>query len=188
MSTDILDEETFRGLVSKCLEQTRKFLRNEKQLTTLDKVAHKYADKYHIVDYLGMAAIACYLNCFSILGLSADDLAKLVSWSECLDVTLRLEVDTKCVFVKEASRDIENSTRLQTEVDGVVGFTMNTSKIITTLIDYHYLFTARYKLFAYRGVGDTVNDRIVLQSRSSEQDIVTSSAISLFSRGHKKAL
>jgi hypothetical protein len=175
---DDYNEHVFRHRVSDCLEQTRKILHNEKKLTTLDKVAHKYADKYHIVDYLGRAAIVCYLNCFSTLGLSAEDLAKLVSWSECLDITLRWEVDSKCVFVKEVKRDVENTTRLQTEVVGTVGFTMKTNKVITTVIDYHYVFTARYELVAYRGVGDAVNDRIVLQSRSSEQDIVTSSAIS----------
>ena len=82
MLSDNYNEHLFRGRVSDCLEQTRKILRNEKQLTTLDKVAHKYADKYHIVDYLGRAAIVCYLNCFSTLGLYAEDLAKLVSWLE----------------------------------------------------------------------------------------------------------
>jgi hypothetical protein len=180
MISDSYNEHLFRCRVNDCLEQTRKILRNEKHLTTLDKVAHKYADKYHIVDYLGRAAIVCYLNCFSTLGLSTDDLAKLVSWSECLDVTLRWEVDTKCIFKKEAKRDVANPTRHQTEVVGMAGFTMRTSKVITTVIDYHYLFSTRYELVAYRGVGDTVNDRIVLQSRSSEQDIVTSIAISPF--------
>jgi hypothetical protein len=179
--SDTYNEDLFRHRVSDCLEQTRKILRNEKQLTALDKVAHKYADKYHIVDYLGRAAIVCYLNCYSTLGLSADDLAKLVSWSECLDVTLRWETDSKCVFLKEAKRDIEGPTSLQTSIVGIVGiveYAIKKSKLITTVIDYHYLFTVRHELVAYRGVGDTVNDRIVLQSRSSEQDIVTSSAIS----------
>jgi hypothetical protein len=176
--SDTYNEDLFRHRVSDCLEQTRKILRNEKKLTTLDKVAHRYADKYHIVDYLGRAAIVCYLNCYSTLGLSADDLAKLVSWSECLDVTLRWETDSKCVFLKDAKRDIEGPTSLQTTIVGIVEYAMKTSKLITTVIEYHYLFTVRHKLVAYRGVGDTVNDRIVLQSRSSEQDIVTSSAIS----------
>jgi hypothetical protein len=177
-TSDDFRQHDFRRRVGDCLEQTRKILLNERQLTTLDKVTHKYSDKYHIVDYLGRAAIVCYLNCFSALGLSTEDLAKLASWSECLDVTLRWQVDSKCIFVGEAKRDVENPNRVQTEVVGMVGSMMKTSKVITTVIDYHYLFTARYELVAYRGVGDTVKDRMTLQSRSSEQDIVTSSAIS----------
>jgi hypothetical protein len=168
-------DQQFRHLVSACLEQTRKVLHNEKRLTSLDTVAHKYNDKFLITEYLVKAAVACFMNCLSSLGLSEKDLSVLLAWSECLDVTLRLEIDQNCVFVKEVKRDVEDATRFQTEV---AGFSLTTSKLITTVTEYFYLFTARYELVAYRGVGDSATDRIVLQSRSSEQSIVTSSKTS----------
>jgi hypothetical protein len=172
------DEALFHRKVNECLEQTRKILHHEKGLTTLDKVAHKYVDKYRIADYMGMSAIACYLNCLSTLGLSSGDLLKLASWSQCLDVTLCLKVQKECVFVKEATHEVESASRFQTETTGVVGFSLTTSKVITTVTEYFYLFAARYELFAYRGVEDSPADRIVLQSRSSEQEIVTTSETS----------
>jgi hypothetical protein len=175
MMTDFCeyDDELFRRLIDQCLEQTRKVIHNEKRLTTLDGVAHTFGDKYRIADFMSMSAIACSLNCFSTLGLSAEDLSKLVSWSQCLDVALSLKVDKECVFVKEVKRDLEDTTKYQTETSGEIGFSLVTRKIITTVTEYFFLFTARYELAAYRGVGDSAADRIVLQSRSSEQEIVT---------------
>jgi hypothetical protein len=175
MATDFCeyDDELFRQLIDRCLEQTRKVLHNEKRLTTLDRVAHTYEDKYRIADFMAMSTIACSLNCFSTLGLSAQDLSKLVSWSQCLDVTLTLKVAKDCVFVKEAKRELEDTTKYQTETSGEIGFSLVTRKVITTVTEYFFLFTARYELVAYRGVGDSTTDRIVLQSRSSEQEIVT---------------
>jgi hypothetical protein len=170
--SEYYNDEQFRHRVSACLEQARKVLHNEKRLTSLDTVAHKYNDKFLIAEFLVKTAIACFMNCLSSLGLSEGDLSVLLAWSACLDVTLRLEVDEKCVFEKEATRDVEDATRFQTEV---AGFSLTTSKLVTTVTEYFYLFTARYELVAYRGVGDSAADRIVLQSRSSEQSIVTSS-------------
>jgi hypothetical protein len=170
--SEYFNEYEFRSKVNDCLEQTRKILHNEKRLTSLGSAAHKYTDKFLVADYLVKAAIACFMNCLSALGLSERNLSVLLSWSECLDVTLRLEVDQKCIFVKEAKRDVEDTTRFQTEV---AGFSLTTSKLITTVTEYFYLYTSRYELVAYRGVGDSVNDRIVLQSRSSEHSIVTPS-------------
>jgi hypothetical protein len=178
MSFGSNNEALFHHKVSDCLEQTRKILRNEKGLTTLDKVTHKYVDKYRIADYMGMSAIACYLKCLSTLGLSSGDLLKLVSWSQCLDVTLCLKVQEECVFVKQSKREVEISSELQTLTVGEVGFSMIESKVITIVTEYFFLFAARYELVAYRGVGDSATDRIVLQSRSSEQEIVTTSETS----------
>jgi hypothetical protein len=173
--SEYYEDQKFRHQVSACLEQTRKVLHNEKRLTSLDTVAHKYNDKFLITEYLVKAAVACFMNCLPSLGLSEKDLSVLLAWSECLDVTLRLQIDQKCVFVKEAKRDVEDATRFQIEV---AGFSLTTSKFITTVTEYFYLFTARYELVAYRGVGDSATDRIVLQSRSSEQSIVTLSKTS----------
>jgi hypothetical protein len=178
MSYGSNNEALFHHKVRECLEQTRKTLRNEKGLTTLDKVTHKYVDKYRIADYMGMSAIACSLKCLSTLGLSSGDLLKLVSWSQCLDVTLCLKVHEECVFVKQSKREVEISDELETVTVGEVGFSMRKSKVITIVTEYFYLLAARYELVAYRGVGDSATDRILLQSRSSEQEIVTTSETS----------
>jgi hypothetical protein len=177
------DDERFRQLISDCLEQTRKVLLNEKRLTTIDKVPHKYMDKYLVADYLGVTAIVCYLNCLSELGLSAENLSLLVFWSQSVDVTLRLEVNKRCAFVKEYKREVESPTTLQTEG---VGYSFKKSKVITIVTEYLYMFSAQYELVAYRGVFDSPADRIVLQSRSSGQEILTSRKTSPYSGAEKK--
>jgi hypothetical protein len=177
------DDQRFRQLISNCLEQTRKVLLNEKQLTTIDKVPHKYMDKYLVADYLGVTAIVCYLNCLSELGLSAENLSLLVFWSQSVDVTLRLEVRTRCTFVKENIREVESPTVFQTEG---VGYSLTKSKVITIVTEYLYKFSAKYELVAYRGVLDSPADRIVLQSRSSGQEILTSRKTSPYSGAEKK--
>jgi hypothetical protein len=178
-----VDGQLFRKLVNVCLEHTQKVLLNEKQLTTIDKVPHKYTDKYLITDYLGVTAIVCYLNCLSELGLSPENLSLLVSWSQSVNVTLRLEVNKSCIFVKEIKREVVNPTRYQIEE---VGFSLTNSKVITTVTEYLYVFSARYELVAYRGVLDSSIDRIVLQSRLSAQDIVTCGKSSPYSAASMK--
>jgi hypothetical protein len=118
------------------------------------------------------ASVICYLTCLSHLGLSAADLSVLVSWARSRDISLALIVEEKCEFVKESKRDVENPTRNQTEISG---FTLITSKQITTVTEFHYVFKAKYELVAYRGVGDKVDDRVVLQSRSCQQGLVLTS-------------
>jgi hypothetical protein len=163
------NDRVFRRRVDCCLERTREVLHRTKQLTTPEEVAHSYTDKYLIADYLGNSAIICYLNCLTKLGLSKADLSLLVSWGRSRDISLRLVVDNRCDFVKEVQRDVEAPTRHETKISG---FTVITSKQITTVTEHFYNYKSSYQLIAYRGVGDKIDDRIVLQSRSSQQEIV----------------
>jgi hypothetical protein len=175
--TENFNDHTFRGRVEKCLDKTRLLLHQTKCLTTPEDVAHQYNDKYLVAEYLTNSAISCFSNSLLRLGLSEADLTKLVSWATSQDVSLRLEVSEQCAFVKETQRDVASATRSEINV---TGFAMITGRQVTTVTENFYTFTAQYELVAFRGVGDKAEDRIVLQSRKSHQDIVTTSRSSRY--------
>ena len=170
--TQNFDEYIFRKRVEKCLDQTRLLLHQTKYLTTCEDVPHQYNDKYLVAEYLTNSAISCFSKSLIRLGLAEADLTKLVSWACSQDVSLRLEVSEQCAFIKETQRDVASATRSEINL---TGFAMITGREITTVTENFYTFTAQYELVAFRGVGDQLEDRIVLQSRKSHQDIVTTS-------------
>lgn len=180
--TGIFDELIFRKRVEKCLDKTRLLLHQTKHLVTPQNVAHQYNDKYLVAEYLTNSAISCFSKSLLRLGLSEDDLTKLVSWACSQEVSLRLEVSKQCAFIKETQRDVASAKRSEVNVTGLA---MITSKEITTVTENFYTFTAQYELVAFRGVGEKLEDRIVLQSRKSHQDIITSSRSSPYPEATK---
>ena len=179
--TENFQDYVFRERVDKCLEKTRLLLHRTKHLAAPQDVAHQYNDKYLVAEYLTNSAIGCFSTSLIRLGLSAPNLTKLVSWARTQDVSLRLESTERCVFVKETKRDVASATRNEVNV---TGFAMITSRQVTTVTEKLYTFTAHYELVAFRGVGDKVDDRIVLQSRNCQQDITTASRSSPYPAAH----
>ena len=180
--TENFDYYIFRQRVEKCLEKTRLLLHKEKHLDIPGDVAHQYADKYLVADYLTNTAISCFSTTLLRLGLSEANLTKLVSWACSQDVSLRFELSERCVFLKETKRDVASATRNEVKV---TGFAMITGRQVTTVTENWYTFTAQYELVAFRGVGDKLEDRIMLQSRKSHQDIVTASRSSPYPEATK---
>ena len=183
--SESFDDSVFRARVNSCLEHTRKVLHATKQLTTPAEVAHKYSYKYLIADYLGHSAIICYVNSLMKMGLSPADLSFLVSYSKNADISLRMEVNKTCNFLKEVKRDVVQATKHSIEVSGVG---VISSELITTVTDHVYHFKTSYELVAYRGVGDKIDDRIILQSRSSQQSVVTTSKTNPYPESSKNQI
>lgn len=170
--TENFDDHVFREHVDKCLEKTRLLLHQTKHLAIPADVAHQYNDKYLVAENLTNSAIGCFSSSLLRLGLSAANLTKLVSWAHSQDVSLRLEATEQCVFLGETTRDVASATRNEINV---TGFAMMMGRQITTVTENLFTFTAQFELMAFRGVGDKPDDRIVLQSRNSHQNITASS-------------
>jgi hypothetical protein len=170
-------EQVFRHKVDNCLSLATQLLDRTKHLTTPDKVAHRYEDKYLVAEYLVNAAIVSYLNCLGKLGVSEQQLVVLEDWASNQTVTLLFTMTRECEFVREITREEEDSTKTRTEVAGLFSIpSMFTSKVIRTITEYEYKYSATYELVAYRGVNDVTNtaDRMMLLTRSSEMNIVRS--------------
>jgi hypothetical protein len=168
------NEQVFRKRVSNCLSIATRVLERNKHLETPDNVSHRYEDKYLVAEYLANAGIISYLNCLVKLGVSPDQLGQLLDWASTQSVTLLFKVVDKCEFVKEIKRDEEDATKHKTEVAGFVVGSF-TSKVIRTITEYEYRYSATYELVAYRGVGTNASDRIQLLARSATQKIIRSS-------------
>jgi hypothetical protein len=168
------NEQVFRKKVSNCLSIATQVLERNKHLDTPDNVSHRYEDKYLVADYLTNAGIISYLNCLVKLGVSPEQLGQLLDWASTQSVTLIFKVVDKCEFVKEIKRDEEDATKYKTEVAGFAVGSF-TSKVIRTITEYEYRYSATYELVAFRGVGASASDRIQLMTRSATQKIIRSS-------------
>jgi hypothetical protein len=168
------NEQVFRKKVSNCLSIATQVLERNKHLDTPDNVSHRYEDKYLVADYLTNAGIISYLNCLVKLGVSPEQLGQFLDWASTQSVTLNFKVVDKCEFVKEIKRDEEDATKYKTEVAGFAVGSF-TSKVIRTITEYEYRYSATYELVAFRGVGASASDRIQLMTRSATQKIIRSS-------------
>jgi hypothetical protein len=168
------NEQLFRKKVSNCLSIATQVLERNKHLNTPDNVSHRYEDKYHVTEYLANASIVSFLNCLLKLGVSPEQLAQLLDWASTQSVTLLFKVLDKCEFVKEIKRNETDATKYKTEVAGFAVGSI-TSKVIRTITEYEYRYSATYELVAYRGVGDNASNRIQLLTRSATQKIIRAS-------------
>jgi hypothetical protein len=168
------NEQVLRKKVSNCMSIATQVLERNKHLNTPDNVSHRYEDKYLVAEYLANAGIVSYLNCLVKLGVSPEQLGQLLDWASTQAVTLLFKVVDKCEFVKEIKRDEEDATKYRTEVAGFAVGSF-TSKVIRTITEYEYRYSATYELVAYRGVGANASDRIQLLTRSATQRIIRAS-------------
>jgi hypothetical protein len=94
------------------------------------------------------------VNCFEVLGL-LEHLETLKEWAKTRAVILRFRREERCEFVKKTERKVE-SPSVVTERSGFFGNSTTSSKVVTTVTDYHWQFDAEYELVAFQGNDPTV--------------------------------
>lgn len=87
------DESRFERQVDAALERVRTILDTSRHPTYPADVAHKYDDKYMLVDFLTNTALATQLTCLELLGLDLKALQQMKKWSTTRTVTLRLKAE-----------------------------------------------------------------------------------------------
>eukprot|EP00005_Dracoamoeba_jomungandri_P005971 CAMPEP_0174261322 /NCGR_PEP_ID=MMETSP0439-20130205/11360_1 /TAXON_ID=0 /ORGANISM="Stereomyxa ramosa, Strain Chinc5" /LENGTH=952 /DNA_ID=CAMNT_0015345777 /DNA_START=53 /DNA_END=2911 /DNA_ORIENTATION=+ len=166
------DERRFRIQVDSALSQVKTILENARNPQYPEDVSHKYQDKYLLATYLTNTAFASQLTCLQALGLSADDLLKLMEWASTRSVTLCLTAEEYCKFDHEETREVESPTKYVKETKTNTGKKKTaTHKVVTTVTDYFWQFDCEYQLFAYRG--NDFDDRVSFQSRKGKHIIKT---------------
>ncbi|KAJ1427659.1 hypothetical protein B484DRAFT_397165 [Ochromonadaceae sp. CCMP2298] len=179
-----LDGYVMREKVEKCLEKMRLVLGSNKANTfaTADKVNHRYDDKYMLAEYLTNTSAACYWNALSHLGLSAAHQSVLQQWALTKDISLRFTREEECKFVEKRERDEDDPTRVETKL----GLGVFTTKVITRVTEYVFLFSVTYTVAAFTGVGENPQEYLVLTERSAEQEVVTRNNISPYKESSRK--
>lgn len=168
----------FRDVIDRSLQQAKIFLDHEKsqELVVVDgTVPHRYEDKYLLAEQVTKGAAVGVLNSLQAIGMSAQMLTTLQSWSINSTVVLRMEWEESSVFKKTVTHREEATTVLEAVLalgDLVTG--RATTKVITTITDYHYDYTVRHHLMAMRGVGAHAEDVLELSSAQGSQEKVYS--------------
>uniref|UniRef100_A0A6B2KX34 Uncharacterized protein n=1 Tax=Arcella intermedia TaxID=1963864 RepID=A0A6B2KX34_9EUKA len=96
-------------------------------------------------------------------------MSTLVGWSRGgRSVRLRLSSEHSCAFVREATRKEESRTQNVTTVKGVATIT---EKVVTTITEYFWDFTATWELCAYPG--SAPEEKVVLGGRTGTHQLLT---------------
>jgi len=157
----------------------RKVLDVAKEPAAAAEVHHQYQDKYLLAESMTHLLLASQINCFSLLGLTSEQLASMRAWSRSHAVSLRFRAEERCTYVREESHEVESATHI-TEVKKAgeeVPSVEVKSKEVTTVTQHCWSFEASYELEALRGVGERAEDRIRILSRSGTEEIRTTERV-----------
>ena len=176
----------FRAAVDEALTTVRKILETTKHPARAADVPHVYDDKYGLVEAASKAALVATSNALEVFGASGAALDGMRNWVKAnkvtfffflspLDLTessqsvsIQLVSEERCKFVKKVVREEESKTKHVTEwSDG----DKRTYKTLTTIEEWIWTFTVEYKLVGFCGADP--DKRVVLQGRTGEVDIVT---------------
>mmetsp|Transcript_5914 Transcript_5914/g.13976 ORF Transcript_5914/g.13976 Transcript_5914/m.13976 type:complete len:977 (-) Transcript_5914:254-3184(-) len=166
-------ERTFLVRLDKALETVARVLEASRQPKAAADVFHRYLDKFLLVEFLTNSALASQISCLQALGLTSAQLQMLRSWASENSVSLQFCAEERCKFLREESRDIEGSRKVEEVTVAGASLIETTTKVVTTVREYVWSFSVQYELIAFRGVGAEADDRIVFRSRSGSSEIKT---------------
>ena len=74
-------------------------------------VQHEYEDKYLLAEFLTNASVASHASALDYLGVTEKPLEQLKEWSQKNSVSLRLNVEETCAFLRKTVREVESDTK-----------------------------------------------------------------------------
>lgn len=167
----IFDGLAFQRHMTDALATVKKILTVERNPQLPADVAHTYADKYTLANFVTNSSIAGQLNVLEQLGLDAQSFATLKEWSASQMITLRFSVEERCKFKAKCKRDLKGKTKKITEVRTAEEVYKKITGVSTTVTEYFWKFLSEWEISAYRG--SDPKDKIVLKKRAGKFDIMT---------------
>lgn len=163
------DENRFKRQVDAALQRIKTVLENTRNPQYPADVAHRYDDKFYMIESLANVACAAQVNCLQKLGLEADQLKTALQWVQSRSVTLRFTHSYTCTFLRKEKRKIESPTYV-TETKTVFGTSKTSEKVVRKVTDYYWKYTATHQFGLYKG--NEPSSEIVLQSRTGSCEVV----------------
>lgn len=164
--------------VEEALKTVERILEVHRNPRLAQDVEHGYDDKYRLADMLTNTAIIAQMNCLEQLGMTAD---KLKAIDQSKSSTLRFQTSDSCSFLKEQTVEVPMERAVETTEDtqtsgSFFGTTKKStiSRIVNQVKEYHWKVDVKWEISVYPGTD--VDQRTVLQDRSSSMIIVTQSA------------
>jgi hypothetical protein len=166
---DNYDERGFRTRIDAALRRIRTVLDNTRNPQYPADVPHRYDDKYLLAELVTRTAVASWLQCLEGLGMGAEQLAQLQAWAKTRSVTLRLDAQEDCRYLREEKRKVESAEERVIETRGLLGGkTTRTEKVVTTITEHFWQFAFQYELVAFQGTAIDQGVRICARSGSVE--------------------
>jgi hypothetical protein len=124
---------------------------------------------YRLVEAQLSAFAVSVTQALGLVGLSDEVLQQLRSWSAGGSaVTLRFTRESRCLFVREVTREVESPNKSVSEwSQGGRPVETYSHRIVTTVTDYYWSWGGSWSLSAFRGVGVENADVLTLCSRDT---------------------
>jgi len=169
---ETFNETAFKARIEAALRRIRTVLDNTRNPQYPAEVPHRYDDKYLLAELVTRVAVASWLQCLEVIGMSAEQLVQLHAWAKTRSVTLRLVAQEDCSYLREETRKVESGEERVTETRGLLGGkTTKTEKVITTVIEHFWRFDFKYQLVAFQGT--SIEEAITLHARAGGVEIKT---------------
>ncbi|KAG7361034.1 hypothetical protein IV203_036134 [Nitzschia inconspicua] len=163
--------------VSDALNEVDRILNLGRNPRLAEDVDHEYADKYALANTLTNTAIIAQMNVLDCLGLT-DHILKKIDFTK--PTTLRFQAIDSCEFIKKQVVDVPAPTALHTteETTTTGSFLGNTKKstvreVVNRVREFHWKVDVKWEISVYSGTN--VDNRIVLDSRSSSTTLIVQS-------------
>ncbi|KAJ9460387.1 hypothetical protein DIPPA_02834 [Diplonema papillatum] len=141
------------------LSEAKKLFDTARSFEPAGDVRHTYTDKFLLAEHLTRSCVLAQLQILRELGVTSGTLRQLQTWHcEKQAVTLRFSSHERCFLEQHTIRREAVSTH------NIPFFKTFTKKLIE-VDEYHWTFSMRYELFAYRG--SDVTKKVSLLTRQS---------------------
>ena len=168
------DEPSFLTRVNFALIKVKHILDGHKKPVYASEIPHTFADKYELAEMMTNIALSSVIQTILTLGMSVDQMRKVISWAANRSVSLQLRASETCSFARQAQRDVVPAKSKESRgcLSGMEAAW--SSKILTTVTEYVWKFDANYDILAVCGVGREPADQIMVCTRSCSQEIISS--------------
>eukprot|EP01036_Dinobryon_divergens_P037880 gene37880-49640_t len=113
-------------------------IEKSQRLSSPEHAPHSYQDKYVLAEQLTSSMGSVAWSSLMEVGISPSVLERLVNASLHSAVSLRLEANHKCKFIKEHEWLEESPNQVHQESYGIFGNTITKTKVVMKITEYFY--------------------------------------------------
>ena len=159
-----------KAQVDKAVDQIRMILENTRKPVLASDVAHRYVDKYLLVEFITSSTIVCLINTLESMGITMEQLKTMKEWTKNnRSATIRFKGKETCSFLHKKEKTRQSGSGV--EITGL--WSKITGRTITKYTEYTWKFSSQFELFCFQG--NEVNEPLPIVSREGTTNRVTTS-------------
>eukprot|EP00939_MAST-03C_sp_MAST-3C-sp1_P004703 g4703.t1 len=174
-----MNASSFHSLLEEAKRTVKKILSTDRSPKDPERVHHKYADKFDLVNTVTNGYLQSLLGALEFSNVRDANLSKMREWvKKGRAVSLRFEESEKCALDRKTSREVVSANKYVKTTTSRFGTSNTTVKRVHTVTEWFWNFEREWTLLAYPGSDPSASDKIVLRARSCKKEIRTNTSTS----------